>query len=455
MTLPLFNIGGLASGLDTASMISSLLQVERIPIGQLNARTAQFTAKNNAWQSISNRYGALRTALDAVSSLDKLAKMATTAISTNPGAVSATSTATATPGSVTFTVDRLATSHQAVSDTAFASGNDTVGAGTFVLTVAGSDHEVVTTADTTLNELVQQINGLGVGVTASTISVDGTVSKLYLASTATGAAGSFTTGGTVGSPASTSVVQAGQDAQLTLGSGPGALSITRPTNVLTDLLPGVTIGLNAVTSDPVTISTGRDVTAVAAAITKVVDEVNATLTTIGTLTAYNASANSGGVLAGDRTARHLVIALRSAISATVSPDSTDHPIAASIGISLDRTGKFTIDAAKLRGALESDFEGVTGLLVGADGGGGVLGAVKNHATAAAGAGGEIARARDMWHAQIDSAQKRIDILEDRVERRESQLIRQFAGLEVAMSSLTAQSAWLTAQLAALGGNTSK
>ena len=38
MAVPLFNIGGLASGLDTNSIISSVLDVERIPIQQLEAR---------------------------------------------------------------------------------------------------------------------------------------------------------------------------------------------------------------------------------------------------------------------------------------------------------------------------------------------------------------------------------------------------------------------------------
>ena len=63
MAVPLFNIGGLASGLDTNSIISSVLDVERIPIQQLEARKANHQAEDSAWQSVKARYSAIRTAL--------------------------------------------------------------------------------------------------------------------------------------------------------------------------------------------------------------------------------------------------------------------------------------------------------------------------------------------------------------------------------------------------------
>ena len=86
MTLPLFNIGGLMSGLDTNSIIEGLLSVERIPINQLEARKADYTAKDSAWQDVNTRFSAIRTALSAIDSQTDLNKLVT-ATSSNESAV--------------------------------------------------------------------------------------------------------------------------------------------------------------------------------------------------------------------------------------------------------------------------------------------------------------------------------------------------------------------------------
>ena len=633
MTLPLFNIGGLASGLDTDNIIKSVLDVERIPINQLAARRAKYEAKNQAWQAVTTRFSAIRTALNAVDSLSDLNKFAT-ASSSNESAIGVAATGSATPGTISFTVSQLAANHQVVSSTNFASGTDLVGAGDFTITAGGTDYTVTATATTTLNELAQQINAVAdLDVTASVIAVDGSTAKLYLTADTSGAASSFTVGGSIGSLSGTDVIQAGQDAQLTLGSGAGALTLSRASNTVTDLLPGVTISLKEVTTDPVSVSVGRDVDAAVTAIKTVVDEINAALTTLGEMTAYNAESGVGGILVGDGTARQLIFDLRSSISSIVNEASSDYPIASSVGISLNRQGTFDLNETKLRDALAADFDAVSGLLlesgnaldtrmsfvgatsatqagdyevvvtqaatqpsalsdtykkpnadttfqiivdglsidvtvikndnieeavdainaalsaagkagvtasifddgdekirldhatygsgaslevvgdpfglagvyqgtdvagtIGAEaatgtgrmltanggspsglsvlitasaddvsGAGGslslgdltysngIFGALGNQIDLAEGASGRIARARDLWQAQIEDVKDRIEVLEDRLERREAQLIRQFAGLETAMSTLSSQAAWLTSQISSLNANTS-
>ena len=107
----------------------------------------------------------------------------------------------------------------------------------------------------------------------------------------------------------------------------------------------------------------RDTDAAVTAITELMTEVNAALTTIGDLTAYSPEANSGGPLAGDATARSLALDLRSAISGAVDTSSSTYPVASSIGISLNRGGTFDVDETKLRAALANDFDAVVGLLV--------------------------------------------------------------------------------------------
>ena len=356
MTLPLFNIGGLASGLDTNAIIDQLMEAERIPLQQLEIRRAGYEAKDQAWQDVATRFAALRTTVDT---LDASSDFGTfmTATSSDETAVGVTVTGSATPGVTSFSVDALATNHQLASATSFASGDALVGAGDLTITVGGTGHVVTTTASTTLTDLAQQINSLGIDVSAQVVAIDASNVKLVLSATETGAAGAFTSSGTQAGLATFDVVQQAQDAQLTLGSGPGALTLTRSSNTVTDLIAGATIELKTVTTGTVDVTVGRDVDAAVEAVKAFVDELNLTLTTIDDMSRYNVEAETGGPLVGDGTARDLLSDLRLAVSGTVNEGST-YPFAGSVGISISRDGTFTFDETTLRAALAADFEAV-------------------------------------------------------------------------------------------------
>ena len=178
MAVPLFNIGGLASGLDTSAIIESVLAVERLPITQLQARRTDHQIEDNAWSAINTRYSAIRKALDAIDSQSKLNGFALA--NSSSAAVSATVTGTPGTGSTSFTVDQLAANHQVASATNFTGGDDLVGAGDFIISMGGVDSTITLTASSTLDQLANEINNLGVGVSASVISVDGTSHKLLM-----------------------------------------------------------------------------------------------------------------------------------------------------------------------------------------------------------------------------------------------------------------------------------
>ncbi len=525
-------------------------------------------------------------------------------------------------------MDALAAKHQVASDTNFSGGDALVGAGTFTITKGGSDYVVTATGSTTLNGMAQEINGLDIGVTASVISVDGTNSKLVLSADDSGAANTFTTSSTIASLNSTSVVQQGSDAQLTVGSGPGALTITRATNTITDLVAGVTIDVKQTSASPLTVTVARDLDATTEKVSGLVTAINSALSTLADYTRYDVTTDTAGVLAGDSAARDLAFQLRSALSSVVNEQSGEYAVPSAIGISLNRSGTFDFNETKLREALEADWSAVAGLftvsgsavdsrlsyvtktsatvdgayevvvtqaasqaeVTGSDyftwffdrsfdvtygtttttvnipawasinaavdqinsdldaagitavrasiedlGGGdsgiklattgygsaesfiveagapfglagtytgtdvagtiggqaatgtgqrlvanagdpsgiqvnvtataaeisgaggslslgdvfissGMMGALDGLLDEAEGAGGKISRARDLWQAQIDAAEDRIETLLDRIDRKEALLVKQFAALESAMSTLSSQAAWLAAQL---------
>ncbi len=361
MTLPLFNIGGLVSGLDTNSIVTQLIQIERIPINQLEARKADYQKRQQAWDDIATRISALREQerkLDTASEW----KAFSTATSSNPDAVAVSVTGTPATGATSFTVDQLAASHQVAASGTFTAATDLVGAGTFTLTAGGTNYDITTTATTTIGELASQIDALDVGVSASLLQVDTGQYRLVLTADDTGSASVFTATGDQASLGTFDVVQQGVDAQLTIGSGAGAITVNRSSNTIDDLIDGVELTLATTTASPVTVSVDRDVDAATEAVRGLVDELNSTLSLLDDLTAYDVDTDTGGPLTGDSSARDLELSLRSTFTRVVPGLSGDYTFASSIGISLTQTGSFTFDETKFRAALEADFDGVTALL---------------------------------------------------------------------------------------------
>ena len=255
MAVPLFNIGGLASGLDTAAIIDSLVAVAMIPVRQLESRKALFNARDNAWQDLNTKFSAVRTALDSLQTISDLNELVTAA-SSNEATVTVSATGSATPSTITFTVDALAFNHQLASTSTYASNDDLISAGIFTVTHDATSYDFVTDATTTVVELAQLINAeVDLGVSASLISIDGTNFKLLLTADETGTSSQFTTSGL---SLGFDTVQTGQVAQVTFGSGSGGLVLTRSTNVVTDLIDGISIELHETSTDPVTVTVARD-----------------------------------------------------------------------------------------------------------------------------------------------------------------------------------------------------
>lgn len=433
MAIPLINFGGLASGLDTNSMITQLVALERIPIQQLQAKKAGYEAKDAAWTSIATRFSSLQNAVDALKDQGSFAGFASGTSSSD--AVTITSVSEANPTTASFTVSQLAAAHQVVNDATYTSGADLVGAGDFTVTVDGQDFVYTTDGTATLDDLSAIINAGTSGVSAGVLKVDDTTYRLTLSAANTGAAGDFAASGTQTSMGTSTILQQAADAIVTLGQGVGAITVNRESNTISDLVEGVTLTLNEVTATPVTITVTRDIEAAVTAVQTLVDELNAVSKQFSALTAYNSEAETAGALQGDTTARSLASNLRTAVSSVQEGLTGAFTFGASLGITLTREGEFALDTTMLRDALEQDYQGVAEFFEGDGTSDGLGGALNTYLDAATGQDGSIERARDRWKVEISNVEAAIERMEDRVDRREAALIAQFARLETAMSQL--------------------
>lgn len=127
------SIGGLGSGIDTTSLVATLMQAEAATQTKLKGAKGTLTVKAGAWGSLSTIVKGLHDKASALSTDDKV--RLTTSSSSNSGIATATSLSTAPSGTLTFRVMQLATRHQvATAGTASATSPLSSSAGTYVVT---------------------------------------------------------------------------------------------------------------------------------------------------------------------------------------------------------------------------------------------------------------------------------------------------------------------------------
>ena len=204
---PTISFSGLASGLDTTSIISQLTTTAQVPIKTLNTQITGYNSQITDWQTLNTNLAALQTAVTSLSSL------ATTnvpnAASSNSAAATITSQVGATLGSHSLSISQLAQAQEVVSGSQ-SSGTTALGlAGSFTL----NGKTVQINSSDALQDVASKINAVAAGVTANVVNVGTNDYRLTLSSTQTGTANSLAaadTGGTVLS--SLGVIQTGTGA---------------------------------------------------------------------------------------------------------------------------------------------------------------------------------------------------------------------------------------------------
>lgn len=235
-------------------------------------------------------------------------------------------------------------------------------------TVAGGD-----TVQTVLDRLNSAVDAFGAGArpAVASVSADGRItvtdgtggdSRLGLTIIAHNE-----NGGTLdfGEFAATTVgrarqIRAGADAAVEIDGS----FLSSAGNTITSAVPGLTLRLGA--ADPNALSTvtvARDVDAGVAAIQKVVDAYNSLAEFVDGQLAPPADGASPKPLHSDSVLRSMRSTLRTSLNAILDGGTTGGPARlADIGIEIDRAGRYTVDAEKLRSSVENSGEAVARLM---------------------------------------------------------------------------------------------
>jgi len=444
------SISGLGSGLDTAGIVSQLMQLEAVPQTKLKNRVSSEESVVKALQSLNTKFAALATkAADLSSSAwDSLAATSSLA------GVTVTAGVQATAASFSVKVNALATSH-GETYTSTATPTDVVvpedGDGKRTLTINHADGatKTVDTGDGTLKSVVAALNdpANATGVRATMLQVTPGNYRLVVDATATGTESSFTIasseGALLGGPEAART-RTGKDAEIEVSG----FTLTSRTNTFTDLMPGVsvTLGAGAEVGKTAEVSVSRDATKQVAAVKSYVDSVNALLTEIDNLTKYDSASGSSGVLSGDSSAR----ALRTALATSLYP--ADGSSMASMGLQTDRYGKLVFDEETFKKAYEADPVAVAKAYDSTDGFAARVKKVADNASDKyTGTLTSLIQGRQDGIARLNASIEAWDL---RLELREATLSRQFSALDVALANMSSQSSWLTSQISALSSSSS-
>ena len=167
------SFGGLATGLDTTSLIEQLMQAERQPLTRLENDKTYFNARSAA---LSQFEAKLESFLSKIGKLDSASELqAKKATQSSEDFFSATADSEALPGSYQVEVVDLAQVQKSVSLGVADKTAANFGLGTLTLTVGDNDPvEITIDADNnSLEGIMSAINEADAGVTASIIN-DGT-----------------------------------------------------------------------------------------------------------------------------------------------------------------------------------------------------------------------------------------------------------------------------------------
>ncbi|MFZ2649249.1 MAG: flagellar filament capping protein FliD [Burkholderiaceae bacterium] len=466
---------GIGSGLDINSIITQLVAVERVPLTKLESQAKALETKLSTYGKVKAAISALGDAASALTRNETWGK--TTGISSDPGAVTVTTGTNTKAGNYSIQVQQLAAAQSnatgvfAAPDSAQFEGTLHIELGTWDAGQTGFTPKVGATAvdisvgppAQSLAQLRDKINASGAGVTASVLT-DASGARLVLRASATGVSNAFriavadgdgTDGDGLGlsalafDPSAGILTMAQALAAANASASLNNLAIASESNTLTDVLDGMTLTLNKVTSGPVQINVAQDTPALRKSLDAFVAAYNDLNKLMADQTRLDTANKTGNTLHGDSAAVAIRSQMRQLLGAT-STASTVFMRLADAGLDVQRDGSIALNETKLTSALANATEarklfGNVDSLVSDNNG--IATRIRTMADRLLDTDGTIVTRTEGLRKRIDLNQDRQEMLNGRIAQVEKRLRAQYTALDRQMGQLTSLSGYITQQLA--------
>jgi flagellar hook-associated protein 2 len=279
---------------DFQNILNKAVQTAEVPLTQLQTKDSQVLGAKTALGSLQNTVAALTSSLTALGSDG--ANLALGASSSNDAAVTVTNSGATSPAN--YTINSVISVASAASETSLGSYTDsaltpittgTANAGAMQLVVGAHQYNFTLTQNN-LTGLVNQINGLNSGITASILTTSGG-NYLSLQANSTGATTLQLNDESTGT--GTNIVSAtnqGTDAEFFLNN----IDIKQASNTVNSVIPGLTFNIVGRSSSATTLTLASDPSQLSNDLQTFVSNYNALEASIKAQVG-----TSGGALVGD------------------------------------------------------------------------------------------------------------------------------------------------------------
>ena len=446
-------ITGLASGLNTQSIVQELVDIAAVPVTDLTQQQTGLQTQNATLTSIQSSLNTV--ALDAQSLGDPaLFASSQTASSSDSSLVSAATAGGAPIGSYSVSVSQLANAASRTFNFTSPSSADTV-------TIDGQTLSLA--AGATANDFIQAVNS---NSSLDVYAASNSSGQVVLSSRTTGVqTGSYIQASDTGAALSevTADAYAGQDAEYSIDGVPGTPSAS---DTVANAIPGVTLTLGGITqTNPATVTVsppGPSASSIEAAVNSFVQAYNSAISTIQTqlTTAPATGTSNASSLFGDPDLESLLSNMREANYTAGAGLPTGMASLADIGITTGAAsgdtptsqstlnGDLTVNQTTLANAIATNPQGVASVLQAWSSN--FYGIVNNEA----GPGGTIDTRIQGDSDEISQLGTQIDDQNNMLVLKQQMLTTEYAKLESTMSNIQSQGSWLTGQTASLAANSS-
>jgi flagellar hook-associated protein 2 len=467
---------GIGSGLDVNGIVTKLMAVEQTPLTKLQTTSAALQTQLSAFGQMQSAISALHDA--AVPLFAPSSFTLTNSSSSDPSSLSATTTASAVPGTYTVSVQSLSAAQSLVSPIGqFQASTDVVGTGSLtvrlgtwnagqtVFTPKTGSADIVIPIDASANTLAgirDKINAAGAGISATLIT-DASGSRIALQSTTSGVDNGFRV--TVadddlanadnqglsrlafdpaGGAAQMVLAQAGANTQATING----IAVSSANNSLAEVVGGMTFNLSKITAAPVTVVVTRNTDSIRTQLANFVGAYNQLNKFLTDSTKYDPTSKQAALLQGDGTTVSIQNQLHAMLSKK-SGASTVFSTLSALGVQIQKDGSLLLDPTTVNAAL-TNLPQVTKALSNVDattpGNNGFAKNFSDWTDQMLGSSGTLPGKTKSIQARMASNQKDQDAMSLRLTATEARLRAQYSSLDSTMSTANALSSFMTQQI---------
>ncbi len=458
---------GLATGLDTDSIVTQLMALERAPINRLEAKKTAETNRIEAYAQFKTTLDDLKT---AASAMTLTSQVKTTSVSLSTSAPFTATSVNASSGSYNIAVKQLAQVQKTVSDGWTSQSDPLLGTGTFTLNNGTAD--TIITVDSTNNSLAGLAAAINAQSTATgvkaTLINDGTATPYRMVFTGVDSSSNFTVtsnltaaDGITPIAFATTQTQTAQQAIVMMDG----IEVVSTSNTISGAISGVTLNLNAIsdvesagpppiyksslmTVAPDTGALKEKLTTFVTSYNKVMDWILSGYPEFGAATTTDTTSTDllGSALRGDSSINSVKRGLQSLLGSVTTTTGSLSTLS-QLGITTNLNGTLSQDNTKMDAALQNNFDDVGKLL---SGDGTVNGIMKNFNSylldATSSSTGIYASKKENYDMAVRRIDNQIFNMESRMTQKEASLRARYTAMEALVSGLNAQGDFLTQQM---------